>query len=1480
MQRSRLVSRWLIAGVPALLFVGRAFAPVPTLTKGERTSSKETKSKVISDLAAWSEASPDSRRLRSGIESILRDQEALREDTPVATGGTLFSVLSAATLAVLGQTSWVAAAALPVIASAIFSYTSVAESSGTKSLGLGRCMVVMPSPLECIVWVEALAESAEQERKLAVAEAPKALLPFGAGCTAIFAAACVTVKLFEEDPTNAGFLAALGRLLCGASVLGAVATNDQALLVNSKLAPQLRNPLEDDDDSDDIREMEDREIEVKTQDRILLAIFGVVISLLPLAKFEFWTIEGLTEAADEIAVVVSASAAAVAALSFLIAEKNFADAERRVAAQSRQSALSELFFAQAQADSAILGANTAMSASSLGLASVAAEFSKTLSSFSVWPAVASTFWSTVSAVTSRSEADAAYLENESAKRAMQGLDANLDTVDAAASELRDLQRDFTQDDITENIRAELKALDRGESREFSGLARDQRRKVHLLAGELGMLSQSFGSTKGAKKARTVVVTNPPSQALVPVRSTVESDVQKIVDDLGEEAEAIQGTLQQSGWQVVSVAGVFILGSAASPLLLSTVGGAKLLLPLATGTVGLATAWQETAGKSAVAIAKRQTAFLLTKEARAETFLGRAHLAYAAFPTDVAIATLATIATGLSSVLNLTTLWKCLAMLMVIPAYTACSVAMQRRRKVERFVGASMRCVDAAPIPPPKRFWKQRWWMIPAVLAVTFPCDLYGRATIACAAFAGEIAIAMAESSMQLANATGSVARAGCVVATADAWCQLAQFSTRALPYRTALAVVSTLIATALVEYSLPLCALFPTLGAAVFARSFEVNRQSQKASAQLAEDVRDMQVLRKVEPWPLLREVSDFSEQPSQLPLPQASGRKGTGIGVLSPLNLINRARKGFGRLKTFWEDSSPAEAYRPPASDQSDLSEIRSLTRYTRRSWFRTFSLVGVLSLACVLQPWLVFSASEVVLPVAGALLTIFVAASESDARRAAAASKVRAADLKSVTSTMEEFLASGMQFRSFLLAFAGVTAASCVLSLVPIKPWYLKARTEWVEVTQNFWSLGLVIFHCAAAAASALPFQAVRMWTSEVKAEMPSSRNDVALPPLRPGIVSKGLLPKGSLWRDLWSKSRWSLALPVLAALPGVLLGFFPSSRPFEHRAVASTAGSSFVVAGMLFLAERALFRAELLIASRRIAFALTDTLANEAEQQSALLPAATIALSGAVTFGVELNPFFASALALVQARNCSAARGGWSVPFLREAVTWVLASRKALQARYGSNAAIQVATVTESRMVRPGRPLKEIRLPEFGACVRFCGSEPGNFFSYLGAKDSRPAPMQRRKCLPRCVIAGFAALCFGHTFIALPSLNKGEHGGRTSKQAETKVISEVAAWSETSSDSRRLRSGIESILRDQEALNQCCVLLVLGFLDHNFGEFEFAASVAGPTRGNSGCHGRHPFFSCLSSHTRTRWSYFLGGCSRTTCHCKCHFFIHLSG
>jgi len=318
--------------------------------------------------------------------------------------------------------------------------------------------------------------------------------------------------------------------------------------------------------------------------------------------------------------------------------------------------------------------------------------------------VASTFYSTVSAVTSRAEADAAFLENEAAQRAMEGMEANVDTVSAALSDFREISRDLSSDEFTEGIRHELQGLEEQQVREFRGLSREQRRKVHLLAGELGMLSQSFGSSSPSQ--RTVVVTNPQSRSNPHRRSqTIGMDLKKLVAQIGDEVAEIQGTLQQSPWQSVSVAGVLVLGSVASPWLLGKVG-AELFLPLATGTVGLATAWQETAGKGAVAVAKRQSAYLLTKEARAETFLGRAHLSYAAFPTDVAIATLATVATGLSGILQLPKLWKSLAMLMVIPAYTACSVAMIRRRKVEKFVAAAMRCVDATPIAPARGVWKQ------------------------------------------------------------------------------------------------------------------------------------------------------------------------------------------------------------------------------------------------------------------------------------------------------------------------------------------------------------------------------------------------------------------------------------------------------------------------------------------------------------------------------------------------------------------------------------------------------------------------------------------------------------------------------------------------------------------------------------------------------------------------------------------------------
>ncbi|CAE7202880.1 unnamed protein product, partial [Symbiodinium necroappetens] len=1162
-----------------------------------------------------------------------------------------------------------------------------------KSVGLGRCS-----------FSQALADAAEQERTLASAEAPKALLPFGAGCTAIFAAVCVTLKIFEEDPANQataaavgsgwntrtdGFAALLDVFFAFASVFGAMATNDQALLVISKLRPQLRNLQQEEDEVDgEPIEIEDGDVEVGRRARAALGILSFTACFLPLTWFETGfpaaTLTGIPS--DEMAVIVSASAAAQAAFSFLIAEKFFADAERRVAAQSRQAALSELFFAQAQADSAILGANSAISATSLGFASTAAEFSRASSALSLWPAVLSTVRSTASSLTSRAEADAAWLENQASQRILAGASVSMDgadTVSATVRELRQLQRDFSLDDFTETVRAELRSLDPNCMKDFRGLAAEQRRKVHLVAAELGMLSQSYGLSRPGTRSRSVRVTNILSSrgALAdnaPSDDGFLSDLQTIVRDLKAEALQIERSLRQRGQTQNALVAALVALSTASPWLLGS-SAAELYLPLATGTVGLCTAWQETAGKGAVATAKRQSAFLLTREARAELFFGRAQLAYAPFPTDLAIATLATTASVLSvefagNILRLT------ALSMVIPAMAACSIAMHRRHKVERFAAASMRCVDAKPMRSRRSYWKRRWWLLPTVCGLFFPCDTAGSVTIACAMLSAEIALAMAESLSYLADAEGSVARASRAVATAEAWSQLAQFSVRALPARTSVAVaaelrrisrqcanlfltqteVATLVATALVEFSLPLCALFPVLGAAVLVRSVQLNRQAQTAAEKLEQEFTDMQKLMKAEPWTRLRRLSGQSSRMILKELPVSRWRFDPSI--LTGINLNNQIRRGFIRLKNLWEDRGPAEAYKQAPAEQAvqsvqrNLQEFRTLTRFNSRTWFRTLSVVGLVAVASVLQPWFLFSSSEVVLPVSGALLTIFVAASESEARRSVSAAKVKAADIKAATSILEELSASAMQFRSRLIAWAGVTAATCVLSVISVRHWPLAARFPWLEVAQHCWRLLLVSTHIGAAIASVLPAKAVFLWTSQVKRDLPAARSALSPLPLQPGAVSRGQLPKGSRWFDLL---RGTWVWQLFAALPGVALTFYPSCRSFEERTVASTAASSFVVATMLCLAERALYRAELFIAGRRITFALTDTLANEAEQQSALLPvatAATIAVSAAVTFGVELNPFAASALALVQA------------------ITWVLASRKALEAKFGSDAAVQ--------------------------------------------------------------------------------------------------------------------------------------------------------------------------------------------------------------
>ena len=109
--------------------------------------------------------------------------------------------------------------------------------------------------------------------------------------------------------------------------------------------------------------------------------------------------------------------------------------------------------------------------------------------------VLSTVRSTASSLTSRAEADAAWLENQASQRIFAGASVSMDgadTVSATVREFRQLQRDFSLDDFTETVRAELRSLDPNCMKDFRGLAAEQRRKVHLVAAELGMLSQSYG----------------------------------------------------------------------------------------------------------------------------------------------------------------------------------------------------------------------------------------------------------------------------------------------------------------------------------------------------------------------------------------------------------------------------------------------------------------------------------------------------------------------------------------------------------------------------------------------------------------------------------------------------------------------------------------------------------------------------------------------------------------------------------------------------------------------------------------------------------------------------------------------------------------------------------------------------------------------------------------------------------------------------
>ena len=174
----------------------RAVAEAETLTVQKPTAADDSvvvqRAKTeVTDIAGLAKGRPvENRKLRAAIDSIELDQEALRMSTPLLSIKTILATGSAAGLSALAT---LAAASpelfvwVPPLTTLIFLYSSLSESSAARYRAKAKYNYGQSSRLA------ALAESS-----LAAAEARKVFFPFGVGLTAITAAACVSLRIFNE----------------------------------------------------------------------------------------------------------------------------------------------------------------------------------------------------------------------------------------------------------------------------------------------------------------------------------------------------------------------------------------------------------------------------------------------------------------------------------------------------------------------------------------------------------------------------------------------------------------------------------------------------------------------------------------------------------------------------------------------------------------------------------------------------------------------------------------------------------------------------------------------------------------------------------------------------------------------------------------------------------------------------------------------------------------------------------------------------------------------------------------------------------------------------------------------------------------------------------------------------------------------------------------------------------------------------------
>lgn len=367
--------------------------------------------------------------------------------------------------------------------------------------------------------------------------------------------------------------------------------------------------------------------------------------------------------------------------------------------------------------------------------------------------------------------------------------------------------------------------------------------------------------------------------------------------------------------------------------------------------------------------------------------------------------------------------------------------------------------------------------------------------------------------------------------------------------------------------------------------------------------------------------------------------------------------KKAFRKVYYAVSESGPDRRYAPSSAQkavssvEADLEELCNSVRSSEKSWRRTGALISLLPATALISP-LALSETlvEIILPLVGAALVLFVVAAEADTRSTISASKVWCAQLNQAAATVEELMATSLLYKSRVFALCGMGAAIAIGTIVAEHHWW-----HGFKMLQTVVQFGMVVAQGTLAAMAVPPL--LRVIKQARRAEYMAETSDLTVPDdeaVTPAQFFKGKGPPKPFSKNL----RRILTLGAIA--PSILLAIFPLGKEFAKRSVASTAGGAFVTALALFLCEVYCAKAEKAQAMRLRTHALANTFAEEAEQQGAVLPltsAATIAGAALVAFATELNPLVAGSITLLQG------------------ISWIVASRKALSTKFESAAATQV-------------------------------------------------------------------------------------------------------------------------------------------------------------------------------------------------------------